>query len=347
VSEPTVARITATGSSAIASLRVAGEGATGVLSHCLPDFTEPQVGQVRLLSVPLTGISSAEQVVLTQRSTENYDLHCHGGEKVVELLIATLVAAGAVEKSWQEQFPSTSQLTQLQQEATLALTEATTERVAAILLDQYNGALETALEKLQMTQEEELRQTLLARGKLGVAMLNGWDVVFTGQPNVGKSSLLNQLAGFDRAIVHPQHGTTRDLVRYSTALAGWPVRLTDTAGIRQTNDAIEQEGVTRARQAAKEAALVILVTDATTSLSPEEQSWLADFPQTLLVRNKSDLATVKENEGEAIYTSALTGAGIEQLATQIATTLVPNPPQPGEAVPFCQRHLELLRTFPG
>ena len=119
---------------------------------------------------------------------------------------------------------------------------------------------------------------------------DGLRVVLTGRPNVGKSSLLNALTGEDRAIVTSVPGTTRDVIHGEILLEGIRVTLTDTAGIRETDDPVEKIGVDRSRKAAKEAEMVLLVLDASEELTDEDQSLLAEMPEDgTVILNKTDL----------------------------------------------------------
>jgi len=164
-------------------------------------------------------------------------------------------------------------------------------------------------------------------------------VAIAGAPNAGKSSLLNALAGFARCVVSPIPGTTRDAVRVSLAFDGWPVDLIDTAGVRDSPDALEAEGVERARAAAAESDLVVWVVDAT-GPRPKSARDVADLlgpanDRFLVVFNKIDVAAVPADElPEAIRVSAVTGSGLAELGARIVAALVPDPPAPGDPVPF-------------
>ena len=115
-------------------------------------------------------------------------------------------------------------------------------------------------------------------------------MVLAGRPNVGKSSLMNALAGHGRSIVHHAPGTTRDAVTLTTAIDGWPVELCDTAGLRPAGDALESAGIERAQERLARADLVVLVCDQSMPWSAEDQALLDQWPEAVLVHNKCDLA---------------------------------------------------------
>jgi tRNA modification GTPase len=186
---------------------------------------------------------------------------------------------------------------------------------------------------------------LIARAPLGLHLTKPWQVALAGRPNVGKSSLLNALCGYERAIVHSTPGTTRDLVSAQTAIDGWPVQLIDTAGLHASSDPLETAGMELARSRLVEADLVLLVFEATADCTDDDNRLLAEYPSAVRVANKCDLLAPGDRSSmalEAILTSALTGEGLAELLRLIADCLVPRPPQPGEAVPFLEEHCTVL-----
>jgi tRNA modification GTPase len=170
----------------------------------------------------------------------------------------------------------------------------------------------------------------LADGRRGERLRDGLVVAIAGPPNAGKSTLLNQLARRDVAIVSPYAGTTRDIIEVHLDLDGFPVTLLDTAGIRHSDDPVEQEGVRRARDRAANADLVLWVIDVSASGSTTDYAGPEPgAPTTWLIENKIDLAVDKSilpnkaedinNEQKFIYSiSASSGSGLGELKSALA-----------------------------
>jgi tRNA modification GTPase len=196
-------------------------------------------------------------------------------------------------------------------------------------------------------------QTLQSTAQAGRLLRDGIHLVILGPPNAGKSSLLNCLAGRDTAIVTDVPGTTRDLIREAIDLDGIPIHLVDTAGLRDSPDPVEREGVRRAHTEAERADQILLVVDATASPPGSEQAIYEQLPglagsplPMTLVRNKIDLSTEKarlENtsDGCQIYLSARTGEGIALLRQHIKQTAGMAPATEGACMAR-SRHIEAL-----
>ena len=155
-----------------------------------------------------------------------------------------------------------------------------------------------------------------AQAKQGALLREGLTVVLIGQPNVGKSSLLNQLAGFEAAIVTEIAGTTRDTVREAIQIRGVPLHIVDTAGLRDTDDPVEQLGIARTWAAVEKADVALLLVDAAHGLGEREAAILARLPAVarLTIHNKIDVsAEAPRAAGDEIWLSAKTGAGVELL----------------------------------
>ncbi|MBW3539752.1 MAG: 50S ribosome-binding GTPase [Planctomycetes bacterium] len=186
---------------------------------------------------------------------------------------------------------------------------------------------------------------MLGRAEFGLHLVRPWRVVLSGRPNVGKSSLINALVGYQRAIVYDQPGTTRDVVTAETALDGWPFEFADTAGLRTGGDELETAGIARARETLARADCRVLVFDASEPIEADDLRLLAEWPNAIVVANKCDLAPSREASlpPAALRLSALTGNGLDSLAREIVRRVVPNPPAAAEPIPVTERQIDLLR----
>jgi tRNA modification GTPase len=347
-----VVLLTPPGRGAVATVRVEGRGACqqvdtlfeAVSQRPVADLASDRLafGRFRL------GDQVYDEVIVRRPADEAVEIHCHGGPAVVERLITVLTEAGGRRVATDEWLQS-SHASPIVAAAHAALGNATTLRAAAILLDQYHGALDRSLEAILRNLKggrvdaatDEIRQ-LLARAPCGCHLARPWPIVLAGRPNVGKSSLINALVGYRRAIVHKTPGTTRDLVTATTALDGWPVEFCDTAGLRAADHAIEQEGIGLAKRELESASLVLLVFDAAEPWCDEDAELCSRYPDALLVFNKIDLdEVILDGRPGGQLVSAAQGQGVDELIAAIVGRLVPHPPTPAQAVPFLdeQRHV--------
>ena len=352
---PMAAVMTPRGRGAVASIRVHGGAARfdqidGAL-FCAANqksLAEQPVGRIVFAR---WGSEPVEDVVLCRRSEATIDIHCHGGDAAVRRILSDIARAGCQIVSWQELVTADACL--FATECHEALANAPTLRTANLLFDQSAGTLRRAIKQLQTCLATEPRATsdslsqidaLLAWADFGRHLTVPWKVVILGRPNVGKSSLLNALAGYARAIVFDQPGTTRDLVTAETAFDGWPVRLVDTAGIRQAECALESAGIARARDEAASADCRLVVVDTSQPPRPADFELLAVWPGAIAVAHKADCPDAWHDRlpRGAVRVSSLTGIGIDALIERIAATLVPCVPAAGTAIPVTARQAELL-----
>src|SRR5579884_768677 len=189
-------------------------------------------------------------------------------------------------------------------------------------------------------------QLLLASAAAGKLVYQGFTLAIVGRPNVGKSSLFNRLLEQERAIVTEIPGTTRDLISEATSLEGIPVKLLDTAGIREAGEIVESLGIERSYQAMAEADLTLLVFDLSAEFTGEDQALLEKLEdrRPLLVGNKRDLAKRFSKDLDLFPVSAVTGEGIAELRLAILNRLAPGgiaAPESGSITSL--RHEALLR----
>jgi tRNA modification GTPase len=360
---PICAVVTPPGRAAIATIALAGEDALSLVATLFQSaskrpLTAHEVGSTVFGKFQVLEGKFEELVVGLPRAGR-IEIHCHGGQAAVTAICSALVAKGAILVG-PDRYARETAADALTAAALIDLSEAKTARTAAILLDQYRGALRGALTDVvqlldagSSTRAKETIDTVLTRAPLGLHLTTPWCVVLTGPPNAGKSSLMNALMGFQRAIVFPEPGTTRDVLSALTAIDGWPVELFDTAGLRETDDSLEATGVNRARRELTAADLVIFVADVTTKWNDElfnevittvSRAPALQTPLVLVAHNKSDLGPAPSDQRAAgLAISALTGLGIEELCKRISQALVPHPVPPGCAVPFNEEQVVTLK----
>ena len=289
------------------------------------------------------------------------ELHAHGGPVVLDMLLQVTLQHGARQArpgEFTERAFVNGKIDLAQAEAVADLIAARSESAAKSASRSREGALSRKVgqlaeqlahlrayveasidfpdEELELMQAGQVAErsvaieqacALLSReAEQGVMLTEGLRTVLVGAPNVGKSSLLNALCGTDAALVTPIPGTTRDVIREQVQINGLPLVLMDTAGLRETDDLVEQMGNERARGAVQTADLVLIVTDC----EPSSPSYaLPDLGElhaaTLIIRNKVDLSIeqpglVADDQSDAptrVRVSATTGAGLENLREAI------------------------------
>ena len=258
---------------------------------------------------------------------DSAEFHCHGSPVVLRELLAALFAAGARQAKageFTKRAFLNGRLDLTQAEAVVDLIDAETAAAARNAAAQLDGGLRRVLEPIQdalldvtsrfyavvdypdediedvrpeqiaeaLQAADDRLTALLATCQRGQVLKSGVRTAIVGRPNAGKSSLLNALAGYDRAIVTDVPGTTRDTVEESVLCGGVLLRLIDTAGIRDTEDIVEQLGVERSRQALRTAGLAIVLLDGTAEITQEDLDILAlaqNCPRLIVAMSKSDL----------------------------------------------------------
>lgn len=323
-----------------------GRSFTGEESIEISCHGSPYVQQQILRVLQYYGCRMAEPGEFTQRAFINGKLDLSQAEAVADLIAAQSKKAHQIA------------LSQLKGNLSSDLKVLREELIAfASLIELELDFSEEDVEFADRTQLKALVGKVLntvgklaASFALGNALKNGVPVAIVGAPNTGKSTLLNQLLGEDRAIVSDEAGTTRDVIEETLNIDGILFRLIDTAGIRETNQYIESMGIERSKQKIKEASIVLCLADATdkSNLS-ETQSWSRELSEThpdkkvLFILNKSDLS--KQVIKGSIPISAKEGIGIDVLHSEMISAVVGTLDLENDTIIANARHHEaLLKT---
>lgn len=334
----TVCLLTSSGRGAVASLGLVGD--LSILDAAFAAVNGVPAAQQELdrICYGRWGDVPSEDVVWIRTGPRTAELHCHGGIAAVERILHEIRRRGGNVVDPDQWLRRTAPAAEA--ECRWALARTTTRRAAHHVLRQcrlFPEALKSLL-PLAPVARLALLDSMLAWSRFGLHLAQPWRVVLCGRPNVGKSSLINALLGYTRSIVFDQPGTTRDIVTGETALQGWPVEFSDTAGLRETDAELESQGIQRARRQLNAADLVVIVLDAAAGLLDEDVQLLDEFPAALVVWNKADLKTREQG----LHVSARTGEGIEELLERIARLLVPEEPPAATAFPVTSVQLESL-----
>ena len=318
------------------------------------------------------------------------EIQAHGNPLVLQQIVAALMAQGArlaAPGEFTRRAFLSGRIDLAQAEAVMEVIAAQSDTHRIWALDQLKGNLSTAIGDLRERLLATLSQVeasidfveqgvtvykpaemvaevaavqaavraLLASYHDGRAVREGRTVVIAGRPNVGKSSLLNRLVGEARAIVTPQPGTTRDLVDAWVRWGDLALKIVDTAGIRESHDPIEQEGVRRGQEAIRAADLVLLVLDASEPLLADDLSWMTAIDEEAAARGGRVLVTLNKSDlprridltalpDPAVSISTVTGAGLDDLQRAIANALKMAPEKERPLVALLRHHDALTRA---
>ncbi len=291
------------------------------------------------------GARIAEPGEFTRRAYLNGKIDLAQAEAVIDLIDAeTQTAARSAVRSLQGEFSREIRALLDELIALRVLVEATLD-----FPDEEIDFLAAADAFGRLARMDERLQRVFARAQQGRLQRSGLHVVLAGQPNVGKSSLLNRLAGDELAIVTAHPGTTRDLVRGTLSIEGIPLHVIDTAGLRETSDEVEKIGIERSWRELERADVVVQLVDARLGVGVEDRAIADRLPAGLLritVENKIDLAKRQPERQESasgvrLALSAKTGEGMELLRQELLRLAGW---QPTEAVFIArERHLAALR----
>lgn len=374
---------TAPGRGGVAVIRVSGPEAFQVAEHLTGHTPKPRGVSLESVKDPNSTLIDTAVVLgfkgpHSYTGEDVVEFQCHGGSVTPRRVLEACLASGARlahRGEFTERAFLNGRLSYEEAESVLDLVDAKTERGADAALRGLTGEsrretqgiykalvdLSSTIEHALDVSEEELPDGFCAniassvdaiaarlddairRAKEGKILREGALVVIAGPPNAGKSSLLNALLGESRAIVSATPGTTRDSIEEWLDVGGWPVRLVDTAGLRETADAIEGEGVVRARDLMEQADIVLNLTPADSSCSLSDVSRKSPATKTIEVFSKCDLATNSEDYGSryhsavshstiaAISVSVKTGEGLDALRGAIAAALERKAAEPSDA----------------
>ncbi len=373
-------RLTGAGRSAIAVIGVGGPASRAAVMQCFTAASprELKSNEIRYgdwhgaVAESSQAAIPSESIVVIMRHEDLFEVHCHGGSAAIDRILADLEQVGITpvdNAAWPHPWPIASQdavaRPLLIREATDTLTQCQTVRTAAVAMDQVRGAMhDWAVKWLgvfaarrdadraadlrfdrgaindHLTEFHGEVQSMLDYASVTVRLTAPFRVVLAGRPNVGKSSLINAILGYDRSIATPVAGTTRDVLHAETIIDGLPIRLSDTAGIHDSDESIEREGISRALREASTADLVLAIQTPDTPAIVKGDS---QVPQ-IEVLNKSDLLRGSAAK-DVIQTVATTGVGIDVLLAAIANRLADAFPPPSAPAPLNERQVRCLETL--
>jgi tRNA modification GTPase len=312
------------------------------------------------------------------------EINCHGGILATRKALNCIKAAGAVEVGWQELAAESApggqnnKIDPIQREALLEIPKARTTLAVKVFLDQYKGALSAELFKCGIRSEEcgmpkgehlnsAIRNSqsalikLLKTADFGIALSVPLKVTIAGSPNAGKSTLINAMLGRERAIVHHEPGTTRDAVTDIISVEGIPLELTDTAGIRNANDVIEDLAIEETVRRLSVTDIAVIVFDNSRPLNEDEVGVInaletlkgKSHVEIIPVVNKIDLPSALDiTELQSHFSrpvcpmSALNGNGISELSSQLITRFADYVKYvPGRPIVFTERQKRLINEL--
>ena len=351
------ALLTPIGRGAVATIRVQGDlreldqSSTTVFRAVNGQpFAQQSIGKIAFGQWG-TAQLDAEDVVVCRMGVNLLEIHCHGGDAAVRRILRDLEQSGCQTLDWHRQLTEVADT--LEAECADALSRATTWRTAEILLEQTSGLLRSTFQDLlQTVTNPDLTSHVISRVRdlldwsdFGIHLSVPWTVVLTGRPNVGKSSLINTLLGYQRAIVFDQPGTTRDVVTAETAFDGWPVLLADTAGLRETTEELEAAGIALTRQQLKSADARLVLVDLSQPPMPDDEELFTLWSSAIVIGHKCDLGDEWSNRlpADAIRASSVTGENLDEIQRRLVQQLVPRTPSAGTPIPISGRQTNHLK----
>ncbi len=330
--ETIAALLTALAPGAIAVVAIAGPRTPSILTTILRRPKSDQTPDLKPDTPALCRIVDADQTlddaIVLISDADLAELHTHGGVRIAQRLLMLLGALGATIVPADEFIERTSTVNPVERAIDAALIRSQSRRLTEWLLAQ-RSILPPYLARLDQITTAD-RAAFDHRSRIAARLLRGITIALIGPPNAGKSTLANRLIGHDRVITSDQPGTTRDWITETALIRGWPVTLTDTAGLRDADCAIEAEAIRRGTQQAHAADLVLIVLDATAPAEVQRAALaraVAALPPEMpriIVFNKCDSSTAKPVDVNGVAEaaiSALQAIGIDELDSQIELTL--------------------------
>lgn len=354
---------TAAGRGGVGIIRISGEATRQILEQVIGFIPKPRYAQFAHFRDAEGRILDSGLVLFfpdpnSFTGEDVAELQGHGGPVILDILLKAVLAAGARMArpgEFSERAFLNDKIDLAQAEAIADLIDAASEQAARSatrsLQGEFSKRIQALVEQLIMLRmyveaaidfpEEEIDflsdgkvtsdlkaivqhlQSVMASAKQGVLLKEGMNVVIAGKPNAGKSSLLNCLSGRETAIVTHIAGTTRDVLREHIQIDGLPIHIIDTAGLRETDDPVEQEGVRRAYREVEQADAILLVIDnqyPESDLAKHYQQLIALNKPLIVIYNKADIAQVTEVTDiskHVLHVSAKTGDGIDALKHMI------------------------------
>ena len=385
IKDTIAARATAPGRGGIGIVRVSGPGVREISRQLLGEIPEPRlatytdfrdekdiIDQGIALYFNAPGSFTGEDVL---------ELQGHGGPVVLEMLLNRVIDLGAriaAPGEFSQRAYLNDKMDLAQAEAVADLINSSTKAAARGAVRSLQGEFSNRINNLvarlvelrvfveasidfpeeeidflsdvrierQLAEVQQELDKVLKETSHGALLVEGASVVLMGKPNAGKSSLMNLLTGKDTSIVTDIPGTTRDVVNETLQLDGIPLRILDTAGIRNSLDEIEAEGVKRALAAAEEADLVIAVVDASEPDAMKQAESMLEDQRTVVVFNKIDLVADTNLLIDGIQLSAKTGMGLQTLKEQLKKSLGLSP-NTGSGFTARNRHIIALGSCKG
>jgi tRNA modification GTPase len=387
--ETIAAIATASGAGGVGIVRVSGslcsEIATQILGHCpaprYAAYLDFKQANQELID---RGIAIYYNAPHSYTGEDVLELQGHGGTALMQMLLTRCIELGARQAEpgeFTRRAYLNDKLDLAQAEAVADVINAATAEAAKSAMRSLSGAFSNSIHVLlnelinlrlyveacldfpeeeidfitqgrvaeKIATNQAALETIFTKAKQGRLLRDGVNIVLIGQPNVGKSSLMNALSGEEVAIVTPIAGTTRDAIKSEIQINGVPLHIIDTAGLRDTEDEVEKIGIARTYQATETAHIALLLVDATSGIGEQEKLILGRLPQEISkiwVHNKIDVSDeppqiVQKDNASHIYLSAKTGLGLDLLKSHLLS-LVGYRQNAEDVFMARARHLEAL-----